>query len=408
MKKKYLAVMLCMTAVLSLTACGGKDSNTQSTEVAQKTVTKRSGEFDIKPSELVTKLADYSGVEISVEDTYEVTDEAAQKLLTYLISGYGGDAYPEITDRDTVEETDYVKVNYTGYHNDEAFQGGAAEGVLLDIANNKTAGQEGGFIDGFTSGLAGHKVGEKVKVDVTFPEEYPNNPDLAGEPTTFEFEILGIYSTEAYTFDTISDETVKSLFEENVGITTAKDFKEVINAELEGKLNDEKAAKVKEYMAANSEVTIPEDYLQARLQEYVDSIEKENCNDTMTIEQYFESMNYTYDSAVEQIKASLESQIKVELIFGLIAEKENITADEEGLSQYVSYIMSNSNGSLADENAVYEYFGAGNADEGKAYLQNQYIVNLAVNKVADDSKVTFSSTQTEPKSLDEALESTEQ
>lgn len=400
MKKRIIAAMLCATTILSLTACdkkGGETENSQITENNKTTVTKNSGEFDIKPTEQVKKLADFENLEITIDPQYEVTDENSQKLLTILLSGYGGDPYKKVTDRDTVKAGDYVKVNYKGFLKDEAFEGRSAEGVLLDWSNNKSAGQEGGFIEGFCDGFEGKKVGEKFSSQPTFPKDYQSEK-LAGQKVRFDFEILGIYSSTPRGFSDLKDDEVKKLFGEQLGIEKAKDLKERVENELENQLLDQKAAKVKEAVLANSEVTVPEDYLDARVQEYVLSLEKEYCNDTMTIEQYFQSQQYTYDDAVASIKTTLESQIKTEFLFQIIAEKLKVEIDEKGFDSYVSYIISNSNGTLKDADSAYNYFGADNKEYGKKYLETQYLVNLAVKEVGEMAKVTYKAETTDTQS----------
>ena len=84
-----------------------------------------------------------------------------------------------------------------------------------------------------------------------------------------------------------------------------------------------------------------------------------------------------------------------EFIFGLIAEKEGIEMDEDTYNSYISYIVSASNGQMADDNAVYEYFGSGHADEGEKYLKAQFLVTRALDSVADNAKVTFDDTSSD-------------
>ena len=69
--------------------------------------------------------------------------------------------------------------------------------------------------------------------------------------------------------------------------------------------------------------------------------------------------------------------------------------DEDTYNSYISYIVSASNGQMADDNAVYEYFGSGHADEGEKYLKAQFLVNRALDSVADNAKVTFNDTSSD-------------
>lgn len=148
--------------------------------------------------------------------------------------------------------------------------------------------------------------------------------------------------------------------------------------------------KIKSYMIDNSTVEIPDEYLQARLNEYIASFTKENVKDGQTLKKYLKSnYNMTVDQATEKWKENLTDQIKTEFIFGLIAEKENIKMDDDAFNSYVDYIVSASNGQFSKASEVYKYFGSGHKDEGKTYLKNQYLVNKAIDTVTEKANVTF-------------------
>ena len=106
-------------------------------------------------------------------------------------------------------------------------------------------------------------------------------------------------------------------------------------------------------MLENSTVEVPDDYLQARLDEYVESFEKEKTTDTQTVDEYYESIGQTRDSAIASMKESLESQIKLEFIFGYIADKEKVEMDEDDYSQFEQYVLSSNSSTFTDGNAMY-------------------------------------------------------
>ena len=112
----------------------------------------------------------------------------------------------------------------------------------------------------------------------------------------------------------------------------------------------------------------------------------------------FTKINFLYDDAVASIKTTLESQIKTEFLFQIIAEKLKVEIDEKGFDSYVSYIISNSNGTLKDADSAYNYFGADNKEYGKKYLETQYLVNLAVKEVGEMAKVTYKAETTDTQS----------
>lgn len=413
MKNRILASVLCVALAAGMIACGSsKDTdnteNTESTESAATVTTgitsdKRSGEFDIDVAKQVTALADYDAVPVTLSTDYQITDEAKNSYLTQLLTTYGADAYKEITDRTDVEEGDYVKVDYTGYLDGEAFDGGSATDVLLDVSNNSAVGGSS-FIDGFTSGIIGANVGDTVSSDVTFPDDYQAD-NLAGQEATFEFTIKAIYSTDPVTMDDLTDDKVAEIFSK-ANVETVADFEAAVENDLKQNAYSVTVNEVKSYMLENSEVDVPEDYLTARLAEYEESFLKDNGTDGQTLEDLLSSSyNVTLEDAESTWRESLTAQIKTEFIFGYIAQLENIEIDEDEYNNYISYIINQASGTFSEANDVYEYFGSGNAEEGEAYLRNQYLVNKAIDKVTDMAVVTYEEETTE--SAESVSESTE-
>lgn len=397
MKKKIVVLFLCGMMVCSTVACGGNDKNNSSTEVVEQTSDsgkntttnksgKRSGEFKIDTAKQVTSLADYEGIKLEVAKNYEVTDEAVNSYLTTLLSGYGAEAFEEDKDHDVVQKDDIVKVDYTGYKDGEKFDGGEAQDQFLDVAGNCDATRGTGFIDGFTDVLVGAKVGDTVSGPCTFPENY-GSEELAGKEVTFEFKVKAI--CKPITFDSLTDKKVAEIFK-NDTLNTVEMLKKAVTAQLEQGLYSQKVNAAKTYMIENCKVDIPEDYLAARLDEYIDAYAKDNCSETETLEDYLTN-NYkvSMDEAKESWKATLEEQIKTEFIFGFIAEKEKIEVEDEAFHSYLEYAISQSNGSFADEKAVYEYYGAGNEKEGETYLRNQFLVNKAIDLVVNKATVSY-------------------
>ncbi len=392
MKKRMIALLLCMTTIFAMTGCGngsqkGTESATEST--AQETYNGvSSAQMDIDLSKLVTKLADYKGIDVTITGDYDVTDEQVNARTLALLN-YRGVKGKEITDRDTVQEGDLVLVDFTGYHNDEAFEGGAATDVMIDVSNNCEATQQTGYIDGFSDGLIGAKVGEETSSDVKFPDEYPNNPDLAGEMTTFKFNVKGIY--QALTLDDLTDDQVKENFSD-AQIETKEDLIKNVRAMMESQASSSKSQdtvnKVQTYMLDNSEVTIPDEYLEARLAEYQAQYTRDNVGDTQTLEEYLQTNNTTLADMQKTWKTNLEKQIKLEFIFDRIAELEGLEIDQDKYEQFIDYIISSGNSELSTEAAIYDYYGNGNKEDGEKNLKQLYLTNDALSFVIENANVT--------------------
>lgn len=392
MKKRMIALLLCMTTVFAMTGCG--NGSQKGTEAATESSVQEtyngpsSAQMDIDLSKQVTKLADYKGIDVTITGDYDVTDEQVnERTLAFL--NYRGVKGAEVTDRDTVQDGDLVLVDYTGYHNNEAFDGGSATDVMIDVSNNCEATQQTGYIDGFSDGLIGAKVGEETSSDVKFPDEYSNNPDLAGEMTTFKFKVKGIY--KALTLDDLTDAQVKENFSD-AQIETKEDLIKNVRAMMESQASSSKSQdtvnKVQTYMLDNSEVTIPDEYLEARLAEYQAQYTRDNVGDTQTLEEYLQANNTTLADMQKTWKTSLEKQIKLEFIFGRIAELEGLEIDQDKYEQFIDYIISSGNSELSTEASIYDYYGNGNKEDGKKNLKRLYLTNDALSFVVENANVT--------------------
>lgn len=392
MKKRMIALLLCMTTVFAMTGCGnGSQKGTEATTESSVQETYNgpsSAQMDIDLSKQVTKLADYKGIDVTITGDYDVTDEQVNERTLALLN-YRGVKGAKVTDRDTVQDGDLVLVDYTGYHNNEAFDGGSATDVMIDVSNNCEATQQTGYIDGFSDGLIGAKVGEETSSDVKFPDEYSNNPDLAGEMTTFKFKVKGIY--KALTLDDLTDAQVKKNFSD-AQIETKEDLIKNVRAMMESQASSNKSQdtvnKVQNYMLDNSEVTIPDEYLEARLAEYQAQYTRDNVGDTQTLEEYLQANNTTLANMQKTWKTSLEKQIKLEFIFDRIAELEGLEIDQDKYEQFIDYIISSGNSELSTESAIYDYYSNGNKEDGKKNLKRLYLTNDALSFVVENANVT--------------------
>ena len=390
MKKRIIALLLCMTTILAFNGCGNaKTQDTeQSTQSAKATYNgPSSAQMDIDLEKQVSKLADYKGIDVTISGNYDVKDEDVESNIMSLLPYYGITGI-EIKDRDTVQKGDYVKVDYTGYLDGEAFDGGSATDVMLDVDKNYDVTNQNSYIDGFCDGMVGSKVGSEISTDVTFPDNY--NEKLGGKKTTFKNKIKGIY--EPITMDTLTDDMVADAFSAQ-NISTKKDLKEYVRKVMENQAKNSKSQatinEVENYMIENSTVDIPEDYMDARMGEYQAMFERDNLTDTQTMDDYLKKNNTTLDDLKKSWKTSLEKQIKVEFIFGRIADLEDIQVTDDDFKQFVDYLASSGNSQMTTESEVYDYYGNGNQEDGKKMLRQQYRINKAISYVVEQANVTI-------------------
>ena len=390
MKKRIIALMLCMTTILAFNGCGNaKTRDTeQSTENAKATYNgPSSAKMDIDLEKQVSKLADYKGIDVTISGNYDVTDEDVEKNMLSLLPYYGITGI-EIKDRDTVQKGDYVKVDYTGYLDGKAFDGGSATDIMLDVDNNYDVTNQNSYIDGFCDGIVGSKVGSEISTDVTFPDNY--NETLGGKKTTFKIKIKGIY--EPITLDTLTDDMVADAFSAQ-NISTKKDLQDYVRKVMEKQTRNAKSQatinEVESYMIENSTVDIPDDYMEARLGEYQAMFERDNLTDTQTMDDYLKKNNTTLDDLKKTWKKSLEKQIKIEFIFGRIADLEDIQVSDDDFKEFVDYLVSSGNSQMTTESEVYDYYGNGSQEEGKKMLRQQYRINKAISYAVEQANVTI-------------------
>lgn len=390
MKKKLVATLMCVAVATSLIACGSKTDEVETqasesvTEVVESETQTENAEvtlpevassmsYDLDVLSLVSELADYSNVEVSLTGDYEVPQEYIDSALSTLLASVGLD-YMEVTDRDDVQEGDVANIDYEGYLNDVAFEGGTAQGTDLGIGS-------GTFIPGFEEGLIGAKVGETVTIDVTFPENY-GNADLAGQPTKFVVTINSIKTPT--TLEMVTDEMVAANFAENYGLTTVDQLVDYATGYVE---EQAVTSSIIEYMMNNSTVTVPEDYLYSRAYEAVETqVGYYYGVDLATFSQMLESSGMTLDQYIENSKESMIETIEQELIFEAIGLKEGFDLDQES---YATFIQKNLDASaMTSEDELYEALGDGNKEYGQKYAKRMHLMNAALDLLKKNATIS--------------------
>ena len=213
MRKKMIALFLCISTVAALSGCGSSKSSTST------------GNAD--SAEKLVKLGDYKNIEVEVDKSYEISDNSVQETIeNYFLTA---PIYTENKEKDTVADGDVANIDYEGTKDGEAFDGGSAKGYNLKIGS-------GTFIDGFESGLIGKKVGETVDLNLTFPEDY-GSEDLAGKDVVFKVTINSIQDESYPTYDTLNDEYVKDNYNDYYGVSTVEELKKYVSDSLENNNN---------------------------------------------------------------------------------------------------------------------------------------------------------------------------
>ena len=171
-----------------------------------------------------------------------VTDAAVQAYIEKMIANASD---YETTEKTKVENGDCVNIDYEGLQDGVAFSGGTASDQVLEIGS-------GSFIDGFEEGLIGANVGDKLALNLTFPDPYENNPDLAGKEVVFNVTVNSIVTPVPAAYDTLSDAYVARNFS-YYGFTTAQgmkdDVKQYLDSQNEYAIENSKRSAILEKLA---------------------------------------------------------------------------------------------------------------------------------------------------------------
>lgn len=377
MKRRFLAIVLCLAVAFSVVACGNGNEN--GTENTGATAGRNTVADDVaKPS--VISLPDYDNFETMLSGDSEITQDVI--LEYYYTIMYDAElALKEVTDR-AIADGDIVNLDYTGYLEGTAFSGGAATDQWIDVTNNcgidiSSGESTGFFIDGFTSGLVGAKKGDTISCEVTFPENY-GNADLAGKITTFEFIIHGVYVEQAP--EDLTDEFVATNMAETYEVSTVD---ELLN------LCRESVAYyyVMNYLIYNSVVDIPEEYLNARMELYYDYL-VEYYGSEEALNTAIAQQGKTLEAAKVSWLSKIKALVTEELIFAEIVKHDGLKVDnqwyEDYMSKFTSAYITYWSSYYPDmteetvEEMLLKQYGLGDVVAGKNYFMNQKAVRESI------------------------------
>ncbi|KAF1679412.1 trigger factor [Bacillus mexicanus] len=266
----------------------------------------------VKPE---VKLGDYKGLGIEKDDT-AVTDEDVQNELKALQERQ---AELVVKEEGAVEEGNTVVLDFEGFVDGEAFEGGKAENYSLEVGS-------GSFIPGFEEQLVGLEAGAEKDVEVTFPEEY-HAEDLAGKPAVFKVKIHEIKAKELPELD---DEFAKDIDEE---VETLAELTEKTKKRLEEAKENEADAKLREELvlkaSENAEMDVPQAMVDTELDRMLKEFEQRLQMQGMNLELYTQFSGQDEAALKEQMKEDAEKRVKSNLTLEAIAKAENLEVSDE-------------------------------------------------------------------------------
>jgi trigger factor len=263
-------------------------------------------------------LGDYKGLEVEDFDA-TVTDEDVAKELETLQSRQ---AELVVKEEGTAELGDTVVLDFEGFVDGEAFEGGKAENHSLELGS-------GSFIPGFEEQLVGLATGESKDVEVSFPEEY-HAAELAGKPAVFKVTLHEIKGKELPALD---DEFAKDVDDE---VETLDALKEKIRTRLEDSKKHEAEHHLRDSLvekaAENAQVEIPEVMVTSEVNRMLQEFEQRLQMQGMNLELYFQFSGQDENALREQMKEEAVNRVRVALTLEAIAKAENIEASDEDVN----------------------------------------------------------------------------
>jgi len=280
-------------------------------------------EVEVKPE---VKLGEYKDLGIEKEDS-EVKDEEIDEEIERVRNQHGQLVG---SDKEVVEDGDFVIIDFEGKKDGEKFPGGSAEEYSLEIGSNT-------FIPGFEEQLIGAQVGEELELNVTFPEDY-NAEDLAGEEVVFDVKVKEIKEKELPELD---DEFAKEVSD----YETFEEYRNSIEERLQKSKKDRTQRdyenKLIEKASENAEIDVPdkmvEDELNKMFQNFAQSVSQQG----MEIEDYLNYIGTDESGWKEQNRESAENRTRSNLVLEAIAEKEGIEITDEEIEEQINEIAEN-------------------------------------------------------------------
>ena len=316
------------------------------TEVSKAAGVKFKATCTTKP---VVDIKDYKGITVK-KTVNAVTDEAVEHEIGHMLEKNSRTI--SVDDR-AAENGDDVVIDFEGFKDGVAFDGGKAEKFTLKLGS-------GQFIPGFEDQVVGHNIGDEFDINVTFPEDYQAK-ELAGAPVVFKIKLHEIKTTELPELD---DDFVQDVSEfntvEEYRADTRKDMERVMDEQMDAKFRTAIMTKA----CDNMTVEIPESMMQEKIDELIRSYAANFglTDPKMSTDDIKKMMGLDEEAIDSTIRPAAEYQVKQELLLNAIVDAENIEVTDEELEDYIKGAAETVG---ATPEQIRQYFG----DE---YIRNEF------------------------------------
>lgn len=272
----------------------------------------------------VNKLGQYKGIEVKVEK-HTATDEEVNQQIEAMVA-----QTPTFVEKDgEVAHGDMTTIDFEGFKDGVAFEGGKAEGHQLEIGS-------GQFIPGFEEQMIGMKKGETKDLNLTFPEDY-GMADLAGADVVFKVKLHKIENKKD---SELNDEFVTSL---NIpDMKTVEDLQNQMKVQIQSQHDQKYRTDVEnaifDQLIQSSDVEVSDEDIQRAMEQHIQHIRMELAQQGMQLEQYLQMTGANEEALRQQLEPSAKQQAIFEAIIDEIVAVENIETTDEEVDQQIEMI----------------------------------------------------------------------
>lgn len=316
----------------------------------------------VKPE---VKLGDYKGLEVPEKD-FSVTAEDVEAELKRMQERQG---QLKPVEEGEVAEKDRVTLDFEGFVDGEAFEGGKAEGYTLEVGS-------GQFIPGFEEQLIGLKPGEEKDVKVTFPEDY-HAEELAGKEAVFQVKLHEIKRLELPELD---DEFAQDVSE----LDTLDELKK----DIENKLREQKAEEEENYKrnslvekaSEQAEIDLPDVMVEHEVDHMLQHFEQQLRMQGINLDQYAQFTGQEKSELREQFKEDAEKKVRANLVLEAIAAQEKVEVSDEETEAEVKKLAEQMGRDIEEIRKLLE------AQGGFAQIRNEVKIRKTIDLLVSNSK----------------------
>lgn len=290
------------------------------TEVSKAAGVKFKATCTTKP---VVDIKDYKGITVK-KTVNAVTDEAVEHEIGHMLEKNSRTI--SVDDR-AAENGDDVVIDFEGFKDGVAFDGGKAEKFTLKLGS-------GQFIPGFEDQVVGHNIGDEFDINVTFPEDYQAK-ELAGAPVVFKIKLHEIKTTELPELD---DDFVKDTSDFNTVDELRADVRKHLEEDAEKQADNEVKTAILDAVISKLEGEIPEVMYENKVNDMIEDLSQRLAQQGIQLDMYLKFTGMTMDSLKTTYREQAEKQVKLRLALEKVVELEAIEPTEEEIEQEFAHI----------------------------------------------------------------------